>query len=131
MDKIDKVILAVSVVLVMIVIITSTAVVIAKVQNGNDNAWEEFAHQVNKDIDYYLEHNTGGIGGYIKTADTDYTRQVRVSWSSDKVEYSKVYAKEGGLAQEWHTVKNGVDVHTSTTYIPYDAICYVQANKVV
>ena len=109
--------------------------------NHNDStAWDEFAAQINKDTDHYLDLKTGGSCGYIKTAGSEYSTGLNVScygsYGATVMDYVKVYAKEGGLALEWHkrTINSSDrvgDVITSTTYIPYESICYVQANKVV
>lgn len=96
-------------------------------------AWNDFANQMNKNADYYLEKNTGGSCGYVKTVGSEYySTTINVSWSSSEINYARVYAKEGGLALEWHKITPSKgDRVTSTTYIPYESICYVQANKVV
>lgn len=95
-------------------------------------AWNDFADQMNKNADYYLEKNTGGSCGYVKTIGSEYSTTVKVSWSSSETSYARVYAKEGGLALEWHKITPSLgDKITSTTYIPYESICYVQANKVI
>ena len=97
-------------------------------------AWNDFADQMNRNADYYLEKNTGGPCGYVRTVgSTTYSVSISVSWSSSETaNYTRIYAKEGGLALEWHTITlSDGDKVTSTTYIPYESICYVQANKVV
>ena len=110
------------------------------VNHSDSTAWDEFATQVNKDTDHYLDFKTGGSCGYIKTVGSEYSTNLSVfcsvSYGTTTIDYIKVYAKEGGLALEWHkrTIDSADrvgDVITSTTYIPYESICYVQANKVV
>ena len=131
-DKDNLPVFIVGAVLICVVIVTASIIGIGMWQSEHrSNAWEDFANQVNKDTDYYLNKGTGGTCGYIRTAGNDYSTNLNVSWSSYETNYVKVYAKEGGLALEWHYVtKAHGDKVTSITYIPYDAICYVQANKV-
>lgn len=132
-------IIAIVAVAAVAILVGGITIGIATHQN-NSTAWDEFADQMNKNTDYYLEKNTGGSCGYIKTIGSEYSTYLNVSCSTSygmtTIDYVKVYAKEGGLALEWHKKKidssNRVgDVITSTTYIPYESICYVQANKVV
>ena len=115
----------------LIIILVGGIVIGVVTHQNNSTAWEDFADQINKDTDYYLKKETSGTCGYIRTAGNDYSTNLNVSWSSYETNYVKVYAKEGGLALEWHYVtKAHGDKVTSITYVPYDAICYVQANKV-
>jgi hypothetical protein len=95
-------------------------------------AWDDFADQVNKDTDYYLDKGYNGTCGYIKTIGSEYSTTIYVSQSSPETNYARVYVKESCLALEWHRITSSKeDTITSTTYIPYESICYVQANKVV
>ena len=134
-DKDNLPIFIVGAVLICIVIVTASIIGIGTWQSEHRaNAWVDFADQMNRNADYYLEKNTGGTCGYIKKAmdsEGHYTT-ITVSCSSSETTYTRVYAKEGGLALEWHKITPSLgDRVTSTTYIPYESICYVQANKVV
>ena len=95
--------------------------------------WNDFADQMNKDTGYYLDKGYNGTCGYIKTIGSDYSTTITVSTSYDSsINYCKVHANDRGVVLDWYKkTTNGVVTHTSTTYIPYESICYIQANKVV
>ena len=95
--------------------------------------WNDFADQMNRDTDYYLDKGTYGTCGYIKTIGADYSTAISVNTGYDSsINYCKVHANDRGVVLDWYKKSaGGIVTHTSTTYIPYESICYIQANKVV
>ena len=119
---------------IIAVIIALLAIVVAAciIDSGHDDMWNDFADQMNKDTEYYLDKGTVGSCGYIKTIGSDYSTTISVSTSSSgTINYCKVHADDRGIILEWYQKTSSRTYHTSTTYIPYESICYVQANKVV
>ena len=100
-----------------------------------ENAWDEFADRANDYTEYLLDKGTTGTSGYVKVDGSTYSITLGVTekgtGTNTHYEYCWICAVEGGLELEWHTRYSDSDYITSVTYVPYDAICYTQANRIV
>ena len=133
-DWLDDHMLVVSAVLIALLLILFALLIVACiVDSGHNDAWGGYADQMNKNTDYYLDNETYGSCGYVKTIGSDYSVTISVSPGyNGSVDYCKVHTNDRGIVLEWYKKSAGGSVTlTSTTYIPYESICYVQANKVV
>lgn len=138
LDKIEKWLdnhmpMVIAPLIIMMVILMVILAVACIVDSGHDDAWSGYADQMNKNTDYYLDNGTYGSCGYVKTTGSDYSVTISVSPGyNGSIDYCKVHTNDRGVILEWYKKSAGGSVTlTSTTYIPYESICYVQANKVI
>lgn len=128
-DNTMKKIIAVSVVVILAI---AVGIIIFNEKNKEQYTWQEWANQVNECTDYYLDKGTYGSCGYIKTIGSDYSTTLSVSSGYDGIiNYCKAHINDKGIVLEWYKKSaGGIVTHTSTTYIPFDSICYAQSNEV-
>ena len=126
-----KKIIAISIVAILII---GVAIMVAFNEKNNKDTygWQEWANQVNECTDYYLDNETYGPCGYIKTIGSDYSTTLSVGLGyNGTISYCKAHTNDKGIVLEWYKKStDGIVTHTSTTYIPFDAICYAQSNQV-
>lgn len=117
----------------MLLILAISVIAIIFDENNKEprNGMQGWADQINECTQHYLSEGQSGTCGYIKRIDSEYSTSITVYFKTDKsVDYNRVYVDNVGVIIEWYKRTGDVTVHTSTTYIPFNSICYAQSNEV-
>lgn len=117
--------------ILLILAISNVVIIINENNKEPRNGMQEWADQINECTQHYLSEGQSGTCGYIKRIDSEHSTSITVYFRSDNVvDYNRVYIDGMGVIIEWYKRTKDVAVHTSTTYIPFDSICYAQSNEV-